>query len=70
MILAVGALASWFMLFVHRKEKRASIPFEVLSGEEQLWQCRTKVVMSGLSKVKVSSFVGVDLDGGVDQFEP
>jgi hypothetical protein len=32
--------------------------------------CRTKVVMSGLSKVKVSSFAGVDFGGGVDQFEP
>ena len=32
--------------------------------------CSSKVVMSGFSKVKMSSFVGVDLDGGVSQFEP
>ena len=32
--------------------------------------CRTKVVMSGMSKVKVSAFVGVDTDGEVDQLEP
>jgi hypothetical protein len=31
--------------------------------------CRTKVVMSGLSKVKVSSFAGVNFGGGVSQFE-
>ena len=35
-----------------------------------LAECSSKVVMSGFSKVKMSSFVGVDLDGGVSQFEP
>ena len=38
--------------------------------QRQAGICRTKVVMSGLSKVKVSSFAGVDLGGGVSQFEP
>ena len=41
-----------------------------LSGRDESRDCRTKVVMSGLSKVKVSSFAGVDFGGGVDQFEP
>jgi hypothetical protein len=45
--------------------------FETYSEHEIGVQlCRTKVVMSGLSKVKVSSFAGVDFGGGVDQFEP
>ena len=38
--------------------------------EAFLRRCSSKVVMSGFSKVKMSSFVGVDLDGGVSQFEP
>ena len=52
--------ASWY---VARGAIILSVPFLDLDD------CRTKVVMSALSKVKVSSFAGVDLGGGVSVFE-
>jgi hypothetical protein len=38
--------------------------------KECISYCSAKVVMSAFSQVKMSSFVGVDLDEGVNQFEP
>jgi hypothetical protein len=51
-------------------DKLVSIANQQVGKTEQQCDCRTKVVMSALSKVKVSSFAGVDFGGGVDQFEP
>ena len=50
--------------------KGASLRRIWLYGKSVTIFCSAKVVMSAFSQVKMSSFVGVDLDEGVNQFEP